>query len=273
MDANGNGHGRGAAEAQPDFLALTHGQEWVQFYESFDKLVQDNLSRSSELLRKAMTLPEVADREVAQVKNEMEAKLATERKRQQEVLTLLRDDVGSSHRQVSTLARSIGSIIADLERLSTRVVAALAVYSEPAEEAAPAVAGTTAGYVPAAAPASPAPFLAAPLPPMVEAVAAPDAGVPQVESELEGVKPFVVEEIAAQGADESPLAAATDATPIDLSALAEAEAEAAATAEQTPVGDAEIVDAPVEQPVAAGMSSERPRPHWLSVTRIGNQQS
>ncbi len=32
-------------EPPKDFLALTHGEEWVNFYESFDKLVQDNHSR------------------------------------------------------------------------------------------------------------------------------------------------------------------------------------------------------------------------------------
>src|SRR4051794_21361646 len=98
-------------QAQKDFLALSHGQEWVTFYESFDKLVQDNLSRSSELLRRAMALPEVADREVQQIRTEMEEKLAAERSRQREVLAALREDLTGSHRQVSMLARSVGTVI------------------------------------------------------------------------------------------------------------------------------------------------------------------
>ena len=28
-----------------DFLALSHGEEWVNFYESFDKLVQEGMDQ------------------------------------------------------------------------------------------------------------------------------------------------------------------------------------------------------------------------------------
>ena len=119
-------------EPQKDFLALTHGEEWVNFYESFDKLVQDNLSRSSDLLKRAMTLPEVADREVAKVKDELENRLAAERAQQRAVLTELRDEVTGSQRQISTLTRSMGGLLADLERLSGRISSALAVVDEHA---------------------------------------------------------------------------------------------------------------------------------------------
>ena len=33
-----------SSQPPKDFLALSHGHEWVDFYESFDKLVQDHLS-------------------------------------------------------------------------------------------------------------------------------------------------------------------------------------------------------------------------------------
>jgi hypothetical protein len=69
----------GETNPVPDFLAHAHAHEWSTFYESFDNLVQDNISRSNELLRRAMDLPVIADREVAQVRTEFEARLATER--------------------------------------------------------------------------------------------------------------------------------------------------------------------------------------------------
>ena len=86
------------AAPQKDFLALTHGQEWVTFYESFDLVVQDHLSRSSDLLRRAMSLPEVADREVA-----------AERERTNAVLTAVKTQIVNSHRLASTLAMSLGA--------------------------------------------------------------------------------------------------------------------------------------------------------------------
>lgn len=99
----------------------SHGEEWVSFYESFDKLVQDHLSRSSELLRRAMSLPEVADREVAQVRDALERRLAHERGQTSRLLTELRAQIGNSHRLASTLAMSIGSLTTDLHRLSQRI--------------------------------------------------------------------------------------------------------------------------------------------------------
>ena len=113
-----------SSQPPKDFLALSHGHEWVNFYESFDKLVQDHLSRSSELLRKAMSLPEVADREVAQVRTELEGqlsqtrselegqvaqtrtelegRLAAERQQHQATLTSIRAEISSSHQQSRT---------------------------------------------------------------------------------------------------------------------------------------------------------------------------
>ena len=106
MDQQDGSRGSGKAPAK-DFLALTHGQEWVNFYESFDKLVQDHLSRSSELLRRAMSLPEVADREVAQVRAEMEGKLAAERERGHDLLSQLHGEISQSRDHISTLADSV----------------------------------------------------------------------------------------------------------------------------------------------------------------------
>jgi chromosome segregation ATPase len=189
-------------EPQKDFLALTHGEEWVSFYESFDKLVQDNLSRSSDLLKKAMTLPEVADREVAKVKDELETRLSEERDRQRAVLTELRDEVASGQRQISALSRGMGGLLTDLERLSGRITSALATVEETAAAPAESPSAQVAAVKPVTAPLNDAP----------KPQTAPLTAKPQTGSLAE--------------------AAATEETPIDLNALAEAETEKPAPAQE-----------------------------------------
>jgi hypothetical protein len=132
-----------------DFLALSHGHEWVSFYESFDKLVQDHLSRSSELLRKAMSLPEVADREVAQIRDDLETRLTAERDHNTQTLHALKQDIATSHKQVVTLAQMIGSLMTDFDRLASSVDDAIAKTAEMTT--APAAAGDVemAGEAPA----------------------------------------------------------------------------------------------------------------------------
>lgn len=270
-------------QSQKDFLALSHGQEWVTFYESFDKLVQDNLSRSSELLRRAMALPEVADREVQQIRSEMEEKLASEKSRQRAMLSSLQEDLSGSYRQVSMLARSVGSVIGDLERLSQRVNEAIAAFDndasvapEVAEVVAPVSNGVVqpngmanAAYAAPAAPAMPEPVAEASEPvadepdaPVAEADAEP---MPAVEDE---VASFSVDDITAAVEEQNAMLEAAEQklddleAAIDLSALAEAEGEPA-PAESEPVA----VGAEAASEGQAESSEQRPRPHWLSVTR------
>src|SRR4051794_6794827 len=99
--------GANGGQTARDFLALSHGHEWTNFYDSFDKLVQDNLARSSELLRHAMSLPEVADREVAEIKTEMAEKIAAERKLAQDAFASLQNEVLASQKQAEGLIASI----------------------------------------------------------------------------------------------------------------------------------------------------------------------
>jgi len=121
-----------SSQPPKDFLALTHGHEWVNFYESFDKLVQDHLSRSSELLRKAMSLPEVADREVAQIRDDLEGQIQVERTKASETLNSLKSDISSTQQQASSLVRLTAAMIGDLDRLAARVDTAISdLQSEP----------------------------------------------------------------------------------------------------------------------------------------------
>ena len=132
------GNGRDG-QTPRDFLALAHAQEWTNFYDSFDKLVQDNLARSSELLRHAMSLPEVADREVAEIKAEMGTKIAAERQAAKEALALVHMELASAQEQGEALQRSMTSWMADLGRVSQSVADLVQKYDEhddvPAAEA------------------------------------------------------------------------------------------------------------------------------------------
>lgn len=250
-----------------DFLALAHGEEWTSFYESFDKLVQDNLSRSSELLRKAMALPEVADREVAQVKSELETRLQVEQDRHKALLGQLGEEIGASHQQVSTLADVLGSVIGNLDKLSQRVGEALASFNVVEEiadsivddEPVEASVGSNGhgsngnGRLPKPSKDGAAGKDA------IEAVTFDDAPIPDVVADIqrELAQPSPSEESgdSTVAAGES---APTDATEpsIDLNALAEAEAEEQIGGEET------------AEPVSELAPSDRPRPHWLSVTRV-----
>ena len=234
-----------SSQPPKDFLALSHGHEWVDFYESFDKLVQDHLSRSSELLRKAMSLPEVADREVAQVRDDLESRLTTERAQNQATLTTLKQEITNSHHQAASLAQLVGSLMAQLDRLNGNVESALTQIAEN-EAATPAVAATTdAG---AAAYVEPVPTASAPEAPAVEwsAEVVEEQSEPVAEGEEDWAK--LSEEARDELSDE-----------IDLSALAAME-------ESTEEPESADVEA---QPVTASNGSERTRPHWLSMARSG----
>jgi hypothetical protein len=277
-------------QSQKDFLALSHGQEWVTFYESFDKLVQDNLSRSSELLRRAMALPEVADREVQQIRSEMEEKLANEKARQRAMLSSLQEDLSGSYRQVSMLARSVGSVIGDLERLSQRVNEAIVAFDaeasvapEVAEVVAPVsngVAqsnGVASAYSAPAAPAAPVvpePVVAAPepvadLPEMPEFPVA-EADVVMAEAVEDAPATFSVDDIAAAVEEQNAMLEAAEhklddlEAAIDLSALAEAEVVTPDVGSEPVAVEAAAVGVDAQ---SAESGEQRPRPHWLSVTR------
>lgn len=277
MDQHDGSHGSGQAPAK-DFLALTHGQEWVNFYESFDKLVQDHLTRSSELLRRAMSLPEVADREVARVRAEMEGKLAAERERSHDLLTKLREEISTSHTRVTALAADVQNVASDLTALNARVSDALAALDCPAAPAPAAPALEESVHSPSTLNGSAA--TGAVTADDWAPVAVADEPVRESESPVGAVAEPVAEEPAAAPeslvaeapapATEEPLEAPVrfDAeTGVDLTALAQAESE---NATEDSNGQAPAVPGTGTldgEPVAVG--AERPRPHWLSVTRIG----
>jgi hypothetical protein len=228
----------------------------------------------------------------------MEDKLAAERGKQQALLDALHDEIEGSHRQVANLARSVGAVMSDLDRLNQRVASALAAYeaggtAADAGAAANSVVasnppsangtgslpggrvgtgslaetkvgtGSLASVAVAAAPAEPEPLAA---------LDADESHQPadDVADELGGANSFANEfnlsDIAAAVEEQQAMLDAAEQQldqledSIDLSAMADAEAAPNDSAE------AEAADAP---PVTNG--EHRPRPHWLSVTRIGSQ--
>lgn len=256
-----------------DFLALSHGHEWVNFYESFDKLVQDHLSRSSELLRRAMSLPEVADREVAQIRDDLETRLNSERERHHATLSVLKEEIGKSHQQASTLAMMMGSMMADLDRLSKNVEVAIAQASageappplapnsasaDVSSETSPANAKAHSG-VDDAAQHLESEAASAPAQEWVEAIAIDDANAGDAEAEVNW------DELASEVADPDGVQAeptADEQAEIDLNALAAMEAE----------NNSELTDEESNGANGDQTPEERSRPHWLSMARASNNQ-
>jgi hypothetical protein len=261
-----------SSQPPKDFLALSHGHEWVNFYESFDKLVQDHLSRSSELLRKAMSLPEVADREVAQVRTdlesqlaavrtELEGKLAAERQQHQAALNSLKAEISSSHQQAASLARMFGSLLTDLDRLSSTVDSALSAQAEAVAVSATEAVVEVQAVTEASALAEEA---------TEEAVAEASTESPEWSAEAVAEESGEAESESSDGE-----ALSGDGSEIDLNALAAAETE---SGEET--SDVESYVAAADENESTESSSdegdsgftphvepERPRPHWLSVAR------
>jgi len=224
-----------SSQPPKDFLALSHGHEWVNFYESFDKLVQDHLSRSSELLRKAMSLPEVADREVAQIRDDLEGQLTTERQLHQTTLLSLKQEITGSQQQMSALTQMIGSLMSNMERLTSRVDSALVQAAE-----AEAKARITADH--------------------------------RAHTSAEEESPVIPEAVVEQAEEPAP-AADTDEQASNWAELTvEAEGEPEDEIDLTALAAMEETPSETEEPVEAGASNgnERVRPHWLSMARSGS---
>jgi hypothetical protein len=271
-----------SSQPPKDFLALTHGHEWVNFYESFDKLVQDHLSRSSELLRKAMSLPEVADREVAQVRTELEGQLsqtrteleeqvsqtrtqlegqlAAEREQHQAALSSLRAEISSSHQQAASLARMFGSLLTDLDRLSTTVDSAMS--AQPVSVSMAEAKNVTTDETEASAPAEDA-----------SEVMVAEASTEYSEWSAEAVADESSETESESSDHEGE--SGESQPEIDLSALAAAESDEAPETSDIEtyvngVEETESTEASTDEGESASapqVEPERPRPHWLSVAR------
>src|SRR3954467_8294677 len=83
--------------------AITRLKERLGFYESFDQLIQDNVSRASELLKLAAGTRETAEQDMARARREMEELRTGDRQGYRAVLSGLLDDVTTMQVQIERL--------------------------------------------------------------------------------------------------------------------------------------------------------------------------
>ncbi len=94
---------------------LARAQERLAFYEGFDRLIQDNIARSAELMREAMDLRERAQFEIAQGHAEAERRVQTEREKQRLVFTSLLDELGEVQQSADRVARRVSQALEEIE--------------------------------------------------------------------------------------------------------------------------------------------------------------
>jgi hypothetical protein len=90
-------------------------RERLAFYESFDQLIQDNISRAGALLREAATKKSEGDLALRTAGAEFERKQLAERTTYRRIFSSLLDEVTSVQQNVERLARQVADALDDLE--------------------------------------------------------------------------------------------------------------------------------------------------------------
>jgi hypothetical protein len=90
-------------------------RERLAFYQSFDGLIQDNITRSGDLLRQAMQMRESASAEIAAVQAETERQRSEDRDRYRTLFSALLDEVTTVQVQAERLARRLTGALDQLE--------------------------------------------------------------------------------------------------------------------------------------------------------------
>lgn len=214
---------------------LARLKERLSFYESFDSLIQENVSRASELLRHAATMRENAEEELAKARREIEEARLGDRQEYRALLSGLLDEVTTMQVQIERLARKVTDALDELES------------SLPAGGPIGRLgAGTTNGAAVGDQAAEAAPALS--LDPAPEEIGPPE---PEGEAEFRGLVPPEAEPAEA----EAVLAEAAE-TPLLAEAPLPEESESAATADESAEGQemaaaAATTEAEVAEPVAS----------------------
>ena len=104
-----------SALAETDRAEIARLKERLGFYESFDQLIQDNVSRASELLKHAASVRETSEQDLVAAKREMEQQRSGERQEFRALLSGLLDDVTSMQVQIERLARRVSDALDDVE--------------------------------------------------------------------------------------------------------------------------------------------------------------
>lgn len=105
--------------AQPDGTdrdeELTRLRERLTFYESFDQLIQDNVSRAGILLREAATRHQDSELAIRTTTAQFEQQQLAERVEYRKIFSALLDDVTTVQQNVEQLARQVADALDDLE--------------------------------------------------------------------------------------------------------------------------------------------------------------
>ena len=113
---NGNraaGDGVDLAPGSDVAAELARARERIAFYEGFDRLIQENIARSGDLLRQAAEQRETAIREVDRARAELDRRRAEQRA----TLTLLAEELLGLQQRVGDLTRRVMATIDDLGTL------------------------------------------------------------------------------------------------------------------------------------------------------------
>jgi hypothetical protein len=94
---------------------IAHLRERLAFYESFDQVIHDNVSHSSDLLRKAAESQEAAHRALAEATARAAAARAADQTRFRDLFSTLLNDVTTLQGQLERLARRVADTLDDIE--------------------------------------------------------------------------------------------------------------------------------------------------------------
>jgi hypothetical protein len=111
-DESADGQVDRSSESNAEIARL---RERVAFYESFDRVIADNVARSSELLRQAMDRQAGAVSGLTKAQEEQERQREQELSRQRVLLAALLDDITQLQGQAERLARRVADALDEVE--------------------------------------------------------------------------------------------------------------------------------------------------------------
>lgn len=103
-----------SSESDPD-EELTRLRERLAFYESFDQLIQDNVSRAGSLLREAAAKHQDSELAIRTTTARFEERQLAERVEYRKIFSGLLDDITTVQQNVERLARQVADALDDLE--------------------------------------------------------------------------------------------------------------------------------------------------------------
>lgn len=99
----------------PPITDLDRARERLAFYESFDRLIQENISRAAELLRQAMALRETTANELEEARAELEQRATASRERERTTLAFVHRELGDVQQRVVALTQRVEEALASID--------------------------------------------------------------------------------------------------------------------------------------------------------------